>query len=143
MGFTPDGLGGYVWEGQCAAQLGAAGILRYLTPIAVTDRMISASSSPHHDTVIRTLMEDPRFLCGSLHGLHVDVGTDRRDFRAIRGALGKDYKGSLQIVIDATTGNFYADVDRYNPYADVVDWCGHAFGEVVPHLWKRRKSDHA
>lgn len=141
-GWESDGQGGYVWTGQCAAQLGAAGILRYLTPVAVTDRMLTASSAPHHPLIIEQLLKDKRFASGSLHKLHVDVGLNRRDFRAFRGALGAKHKGSLQIVIDEITGNFYADVDAWNPYEDVVSWVGHA-SEVVSHALKRRRKDHA
>lgn len=142
-GWIPDGLGGYNWIGECAAQLGAAQIIRYLTPIAVTDRMVTAHSFPHQTTIIEQLLHDDRFASGALHGLHVTVGLDRRDFRAYRGALGKHHKGSLQIVIDATTGNFYADIDAWNPYEDVISWVGHAFGEVVPHWLRRKRDPHA
>lgn len=135
-GWERNSLGGYVWTGQCAAQLGAAGILKYLTPIAVTDRMITASAAPHHTLIIQQLLTDERFANGPLHRLHVDVGLNRRDFRAFRGALGTEHKGSLQVVIDEITGNFYADIDKWNPYEDAVSWLGHTFEDV---LFKRNR----
>lgn len=132
----PDGIGGWVWEGTVAAQLGAAGVLRYLTPVDVTDKRLTALSAPHQARIIQMLTDDPRFARGSLHHLHPEVGKDRRDFRAYLGDLGDRHKGSLQIVIDATTGNFYADLDLWNPYQDTVNWVGHA-GEVVAGWWRR------
>jgi hypothetical protein len=39
--------------------------------------------------------------------------------------------------MDRYTGHFYADVDRFNPYQDVVNAFGHVFGEVLPHLFRR------
>lgn len=142
-GWEPSPAGGYIWTGECAKQLGKAGILPLLTPVTVEDRKITATSAPHHSTIVHMLLHDDRFANGPLHGLHVTVGLDRRDFRAYRKALGDDCKGSLQIVIDATTGNFYADIDAWNPYEDVVSWLGHAFGEVVPHWMKKKPDPHA
>jgi hypothetical protein len=85
-------------------------------------------------SAIRALRADGRFAEGMLYGLHTDVGEDLTDFRSYRGTFGR---GSLQIVIDKRTGAFYADIDQWNPYADVVNWVGHAFGEVVPHWFRK------
>lgn len=81
------------------------------------------------------LRKDPQFTEGGLHRLHADVGDDLTEFRSDRGAFGK---GSMQIVIDKTTGKFYADCDAWSPYMDLVNWVGHA-GEVIGGWWKRRK----
>jgi hypothetical protein len=43
----------------------------------------------------------------------------------------------MQLVIDQQTGHFHVDVDRFNPYQDVVNFFGHAFGEVLPNLFRR------
>lgn len=117
------------------AQLHAAGVVPWLrayqfNPGSVTGRIDLR--------VIRRLRADPRFCEGPLHGLHADVGEDRLDFRSDRGAFGW---GSLQIVVDKTTGRFYADVDAHSPYTDLVNWIGHA-GEVIGGWFKRkRKAD--
>lgn len=84
--------------------------------------------------VFDRLMDDERFANGELHALHDDVGEHRHDFRGYRNAFGA---GSLQIVMDRKTGRFHADVDKYNPYQDVSNFLGHAFGEVVPNWFKR------
>jgi hypothetical protein len=84
--------------------------------------------------VVAKLRADPeRFAEGILHGLHVDVGPNRYDFRAFNGLLGK---GSLQIVISGVTGRFYADIDLFNPYQDLVHFVGHS-GEVIRHWWDK------
>lgn len=88
------------------------------------------------DAGLTRLQQDDRFASGILHGLHADVGEDRADFRSHTGALGK---GSLQIVVDKQTGRAYADVDRFSPYSDVVGFLGHAFGEVIPGWFRKRK----
>jgi hypothetical protein len=113
-------------------QLGAAGLRDYLLVQtakdgAVTGRMRIAA--------INKLKADPRFQQGPLHGLHVDVGTNRTEFRAHRGELGP---GSLQIVIDKTTGRFYADIDRASPYSDLVGFVWHS-GEVIAGWFRKKK----
>lgn len=111
-------------------QLAAAGLLGYLTRVDLTETTVRAIAVPG---LLTTLQQDRRFAAGGLHLLHGDVGDNRRDFRSYRGTFGK---GSLQIVLDATTGAFYADVDQWNPYADVVNYIGHG-GEVVGNFTKR------
>lgn len=76
---------------------------------------------------------DTRFLHGPLYGMHLDVGHHLRDYRSLRGSLGK---GSMQFVPDVVTGHFYSDVDRFNFYEDVVGAFGHSFLEVMPY-WIR------
>ena len=85
-------------------------------------------------SVYDALMIDPRFANGELHKLHKEMGFDLQDFRSYRNTFGN---GSLQIVINRQTGAFYADVDGWNPYQDVVNILGHTFGEVVPHWFAR------
>lgn len=84
--------------------------------------------------VLPRLRSDPRFASGCFYGLHTDIGDDLCDFRSYNDTLGP---GSLQLVIDQHTGRFWADVDRYNPYQDLVRFLGHAFGEVVPHFARK------
>lgn len=85
-------------------------------------------------SLIEHLRTDKQFASGVFHLLHkADVGTPRVEFRSHRGTL---QKGSLQMVINRRTGTFYADVDRFPVYSDVVGALGHFFGEV---LFKRRK----
>lgn len=116
------------------AQFTAADVLKYV---------VSVDSHGDEDTALRGYMDlavidaldqDPRFARGPLHRLHADVGTHLTEFRAHPGEIGD---GSLQIVIDQQTGRFYADVDLFSPYTDVVNIVGHSFGEVVPHWAKR------
>jgi len=83
--------------------------------------------------VIGQLRADERFAEGPLYKLHADVGEDLTEFRSYRGTLGR---GSLQIVIDKETGRFYADVDAFNPYADLVNFVGHS-SEVVAGVWRK------
>ncbi len=78
------------------------------------------------------LTAEPRFLHGVLYGCHTDVGKHLIDFRSLKG---KVCDGSLQVVIarEPVAGGlpFYSDIDKYNPYEDLVGACGHLFGEVV------------
>jgi hypothetical protein len=86
--------------------------------------------------VLNVLRSHPDFQEGIWHLLH-DVGERPTEFRSYNGALGK---GSLQIAMSQVTGEFEADVDRYNTQ-DVVNIFGHLFGEVVPNKlrqWFRR-----
>lgn len=126
------------------AQLHAAGLRDYITyldaprlsePHALRGRMRIAA--------IQTLRKDPRFASGPLHQLHKDVGEHRIEFRAHPGEVGD---GSLQIVFNRFTGDFYADIDRFNPYSDLVNSTGHAGEVVVPWFkkiagWFRKKKD--
>jgi hypothetical protein len=85
-------------------------------------------------TIIERLLRDERFANGIFYGLHRDVGADLIDFRSYNGTFGK---GSLQLVIDQVTGMCYADLDKFNPYQDVVSVLGHMIGEVIPNRVKR------
>lgn len=60
----------------------------------------------------------------------INLGTSDR----FTGTFGD---GILQIVIDQDTGRFHVDVDRFNPYEDVVNFFGHTFAEVLPNLFRR------
>jgi hypothetical protein len=73
------------------------------------------------------LANDKRFVSGLFYGLHRDVGPHLKDYRSHTGSFGR---GSLQITFSETTGQAYADVDRWSPYSDVVGFVGHA-GEVI------------
>ena len=111
-------------------QLEQAGLLPFVRTFDGSDgQSISGTISLF---AIRKLEADPRFKSGPLHLMHGEVGAHRIEFRADPGELGK---GSLQIVIDKQTGRFHADIDHYSPYTDVVNFVGHAFGEVLPYVF--------
>jgi hypothetical protein len=84
--------------------------------------------------VIDKLRADERFLSGILHGAHKEVGKDRVEFRSIHGTLGER---SLQVVISKETTNFYADLDKHNPYNDAYRFLAHAFAQVIPNWFKK------
>jgi hypothetical protein len=86
--------------------------------------------------ILDKLKVDDGFCCGPLYRLHLDVGDNLIEYRSHTGSFGR---GSLQIVIDQTTGRYYADIDRWSPYSDVVGVLGHMFSEVVPGWFKRKK----
>ena len=85
--------------------------------------------------LLNALQTDSDFKCGVLYGFHTDLGSSLVDCRSITGTFGD---GSLQIVFSQDSTNFHFDVDRFNPYQDVVNFLGHAFLEVLPH-WFRFK----
>lgn len=74
------------------------------------------------------------YASGILYGFHTDVGRNLWDYRSFTGTFGS---GSLQVVMDRTTGQFHIDVDQFNPYQDVVNFVGHAFVEVLPNLFRK------
>ena len=117
------------------SQLVASGYFPYLRHVELhNSRTVRFVISPEG---LEALLKDTeRFASGLLYGYHRDVGEDLIDFRSFTGEFGK---GSLQIVIDKTTLKGYADCDRWNPYADLVGWFGHA-GEVLGSLFGRRKN---
>jgi hypothetical protein len=96
-------------------------------------------------TLIGLLKDDAHFANGNFYGYHRDLGADLIDFRSHTGSLGD---GSLQGVIEQTTGDCYWDVDQFSPYADLVGVFGHLFGEVMPHSirsgWRKvfRRKNH-
>lgn len=117
---------------QAFRQLQLAGALTHAKgAVTVEDGCVRGATGL---LMVVALRRDARFAEGTLHKLHADVGDNLTDFRSYRGAFGP---GSLQIVVDLTTGQFYADVDLWNPYQDAVNWVGHA-GEVLSGWWRRR-----
>lgn len=80
------------------------------------------------------LVADGSFAKGALYGFHINEvpGGNLTDIRSYTGTFGD---GSLQIVVSANSLNFYADVDRFNPYQDLVNFFGHTFLEVLPGLF--------
>jgi hypothetical protein len=112
-------------------QLEQAGYRPYLTACSANGTTLFGTLDVN---AIERLTTDPRFANGVFYGYHRDVGGDLTDFRSYRGAFGR---GSLQLVVDRQTGQFYADIDKFNVYQDVVGFIGHAFGEVVPHWFKK------
>lgn len=117
---------------EVVCQLEAAGVLAHVQMIEQVDGGVRGIVGL---LAVVWLREDARFSEGILFGYHRDVGDNLTDFRSDRGACGR---GSLQLVIDLTTGHFWADVDVFNPYQDLVNWIGHAFGEVIPGWFRRR-----
>lgn len=117
-------------ENEPLRQLRASGYCDDLRELSVLPFAVVAKADI---ALVQRLKADERFKCGILHGLHVDVGEHRVDFRGHRGTFGK---GSLQIVMDRKTGAFYCDVDSFSPYEDVVGFIGHA-AEVIRNRWRR------
>lgn len=118
-------------EHAVGKQLILAGIVPYIRTVEISE--LAVRGWTYQVGLLQHLREHPEFCEGVLHQLHQDVGEDRTEFRCFRGAFGK---GSLQLVIDRSTGKFYADLDHWNPYEDVVNWVGHA-GEVLGGWWRR------
>lgn len=118
---------------QVREQLFASGYLRY----------VSEHTEAGHGwygrmdlAVLPALRADDRFASGVFWGMHQDVGSHLCDYRSFNGKFGP---GSLQLVIDRETGHFWADIDRHNPYEDLVRFFGHAFTEVLPGFFRRKK----
>lgn len=121
---------------EVARQLHEAGLDEFIRDVVLEPASIRGVLGMRGVVQLR---DDPRFAEGGLHALHADVGTPRTEFRSYRGCCGP---GSLQIVVNLQSGAFYADVDAWNPYADAVNWLGHAFGEVIPNwLTRKRRTD--
>lgn len=116
-------------------RLQAAGLTLYLRKTQLEDYAVRGQLSLR---AVIQLRNDMRWHEGDLYQLHRDVGEHLTEFRSYRGEVGS---GSVQIVIDLTTGAFYADCDRFSPYNDVVNFVGHAFGEVIPSWFRRRPRD--
>lgn len=121
------------------AQLEAAQLKPWLSEIVIGPKSVTATirqeQLPNFLITMRARKED--FAEGVLFGLHLDVGDELTDFRSFRGKFGK---GSMQIVLDKRTGRFYADVDLWNPYADLVNFVGHT-GEVLANWFRRGKGE--
>lgn len=101
-----------------------------MTDVVLESRGLNAYGSPG---LIHELESNKKFKEGWLHGLHVNVGKHRRDFRSIKGSFGR---GSLQVVIDNRTYRMYADIDKDSPYDDVVSFVLHS--KDVIRNWFRR-----
>lgn len=114
-------------------QLIEAGLWHLITDVIVESRGIRGVGKP---ALLTKLESNPKFKRGVLHGLHVDVGKNRRDYRAIKGSYGR---GSTQVVIDSKTFVLYADVDNHSPYDDVVSFIGHS-GEVIRGWFNKLKN---
>ena len=112
-------------------QIWNSGYEDYILSMTWTGKGYEGRMSPG---VFDWLKDDPNFANGVLYGMHRDVGDNLRDFRSYSGTFGD---GSLQIVMDQHSGRFWIDVDRFNPYQDVVNFFGHAFVEVLPNWFKK------
>lgn len=121
---------------RACEQLKASGYLGYVTAWRVEGD--GCRGTMQLEALPKLQRDTNRFASGILYGLHEDVGNHLHDFRSYRGQFGE---GSLQIVIDDQTGAFWADVDEFSAYQDVVNAVGHSFGEVIPHwiqrLWRK------
>ena len=124
-------------------QLEAAGYLQYLSEIDIREDGVTVYAKC--DPVLVSLLRGDvgRFQCGPWHLLHDDIGPNRVDFRAYKGALGEAYPGSLQIDVSQhgpPPWNLYADVDAFNTQ-DLVNIAGHLGHDVTwPKLkWFARK----
>ena len=90
------------------------------------------------DALVSYLKTNGCFLSGSGYGYHKrqvrGPGPERRysDSRSVRSGGST---GSLQFVLGEIG---YADLDRYNPYQDVLNFFGHLFWEVAPYEFGRR-----
>jgi hypothetical protein len=105
-------------------QLQQAGLLSRVTDVRLDPFSVRfVASLP----LLAMLDADARFAKGILYGLHRDVGHHLIDYRSHTGVLGK---GSLQVVVDTSTYESYADVDSFSPYTDLVGIVGHT-GEVI------------
>lgn len=120
-------------ENEPLRQLRAAGYEDCLRDLRLTEHAIVATADLG---LVERLCGDPHFKRGIFYGLHQEVGNHLTEFRSFRGQFGK---GSLQIVVDQTTGALHCDVDAYSPYDDLVGVFGHVFVEVIPNWFKRRR----
>lgn len=121
---------------ELGRQLLVSGVAQYLSAVEIASEILHGHASV---ALVPYLRAHTDFAEGPLHELHRDVGPARHDFRSYRGSFGP---GSLQIVYSPVTRQVYADIDQWNPYADVVGYVGHSV-EVVRGWWRRRKAPHA
>ena len=117
-------------------QLERAGLLPYVRTLDGSDG--TSINGTMAIFAVNKLRADPRFREGLLGELHPEIGRQRADFRTDPCTLGKR---SLHVVINERTGQFHADLDRWSPYRDLANFLGHAFGEVLPGLFRRKKKD--
>ena len=54
------------------------------------------------------------------------------DFRSIAPSGGL----SLQVALDTKLLGAWIDVNRFNPYQDLVGFFGHLFYEIIPHVFR-------
>ena len=121
-------------------QLEAAGCLPFIKDYVIGPHSVTGKCALRLVTEILRGSTSP-FYEGWLHELHVDVGPNRVDWRARKGAYGV---GSLQMVVDAlgpqASGRFYADLDAHNPYQGAAPWLGHSW-EVIAGWFRRKPTD--
>lgn len=121
-------------------QILAAGLYPFLQDCDISDDGASVDGIASA-LILDNLDNNAYFLRGPLSALHPEIGTPRRDYRSLQGKYGP---GSLQCVINPVTLKVHLDIDRYNPYHDLVRWVGHT-GEVLKGWWpfRRRQGDRA
>jgi hypothetical protein len=134
-GYEINANGTVAWDPTpVIIQLTRAGLLPYLYPEMNSQGVVRGWVVPLDvlpNCLAKLMGDTERFALGGLHHLHPEVGEHRWDFRSYRGTFGP---GSLQLVVDYQTGRFYADIDLWNPYQDVVNWIGHSAEVVGPRL---------
>lgn len=113
-------------------QLTKARLINYISNIEYSAKGIKGNVNAI--LFLSIIRKDLRFQEGLLHGLHKDIGPQRRDFRSFNGTFGK---GSLQVVISKKNNRLHADIDSHSPYNDVVSFVIHS--GVVIWNWIRRK----
>lgn len=111
-------------------RLAEAGYTKHMESWSVDGHALIGRATP---AFLLKLRNDKRFASGIFYGLHRDVGDCLEDFRSYHGALGP---GSVQVVIDKKTYAVYCDIDRNNPYQDVVRFVGHS-GDVIGHFFRK------
>lgn len=113
-------------------QILLAGLWNYLQDCEVSadSRSVDGIARP---LLCDVLARDDRFLSGPLSALHPEIGSPRCDYRSLQGKFGP---GSLQVVVNPETLRCHLDIDRYNPYHDLVRWIGHT-GEVAGNWFRR------
>lgn len=118
--------------GEVMSQVRRAGASPHLLNTNVREQSVYADVRDMA-SLMAALAQNGNMQQGALHRLHEDIGQKRTEFRGFKNAFGE---GSLQIVLGLDTNRFYADVDKFSPYEDVVGIVGHSV-EVIAHFFKK------
>ncbi len=117
-------------------EITAAGYSSVLASCTWTPGGYECSMSPSDASqFLTTVQQNSNEACGVLYGFHTDEAAGLGGMVDCRSFTGTYGDGSMQIVGSVNSGNFHIDVDQFNPYQDVVNFLGHAFIEVLPHLF--------
>lgn len=125
-GFEDSGVGTINWEQTpVIAHVAAAGLLPFLVESYTNEPNKLEARTDRPSELVALLKSHPKFKSGRWWKLHKDVGENLIEFRSFKGELVPEIKKSLQFIVDRTTGRVYADLDRRNPYEDLVGLFGH------------------